>query len=94
MTENERIDGLLRAARLELKDEERARLCDALDDLSRLCRELDGVTPDTDISHTIELEKMREDKACVSSTLPNDILKLSEGTNNKYIAVPITVDQQ
>ena len=94
MTDTQRTDRLLRAARLTLTNEEKDRFCHTMDDFLRLARNLDEIPSEISLDHTLEYNGMREDKACISNTQPCDILNLSEGVTDRYIAVPITVDQQ
>lgn len=94
MTDIQRTDELLRAARLSLTDEEKQHFSVTLDDFLKLARNLDEISPDIDTHPTFERCEMREDRACASDAQASDILKLSEGVTEKYVAVPITVDQQ
>ena len=94
MSDTQRTAGLLQATRLELTDQEKERFCRALDDFLALASKLDNTVSNTDRRQTLGEDEMREDKSFLSDVQPSDILKLSEGATEKYIAVPITVEQQ
>ena len=93
MTDIEITDALSKAARLSLTDREKARFYHTLEDFRQLCRRLDEAPSHPDTRMAVRADSLRDDLS-LSSISSKDILKLSEGATEEYIAVPITVEQQ